>query len=316
MLHRLRCPRNYFYPRPPRGGRLCHSGCPPDGSYFYPRPPRGGRPSCAARTGNIQAISIHALREEGDCLVIVGGFGVFQFLSTPSARRATSARSTRVYFAPSFLSTPSARRATASPCRARTTQKHFYPRPPRGGRLCIVRSSVHTLRNFYPRPPRGGRQEIPYSQYTVKEFLSTPSARRATGLRLPPCGCRHYFYPRPPRGGRLQLVLDFAGIVDISIHALREEGDLRIEKSCSPTGISIHALREEGDARTLRTLPLTTYFYPRPPRGGRPAPIRYWFALTRISIHALREEGDGNKVKLENGNLIFLSTPSARRATS
>ena len=34
-------------------------------------------------------ISIHALREEGDGLVIVGGFGVLQFLSTPSARRAT-----------------------------------------------------------------------------------------------------------------------------------------------------------------------------------------------------------------------------------
>ena len=36
-------------------------------SYFYPRPPRGGRPGCGGElTVNVN-ISIHALREEGDC---------------------------------------------------------------------------------------------------------------------------------------------------------------------------------------------------------------------------------------------------------
>ena len=35
----------------------------------------------------------------------------------------------------------------------------------------------------------------------------------------------------------------------------------------------------------------------------------------RISIHALREEGDGKLYCGECGRLIFLSTPSARRAT-
>ena len=57
---------------------------------------------------------------------------------------------------------------------------HFYPRPPRGGRLCIRHVelhqgtiSIHALREegdltaaaamlirqyFYPRPPRGGRR--------------------------------------------------------------------------------------------------------------------------------------------------------------
>ena len=34
-------------------------------------------------------ISIHALREEGDCAVCNFGRGIFKFLSTPSARRAT-----------------------------------------------------------------------------------------------------------------------------------------------------------------------------------------------------------------------------------
>ena len=38
------------------------------------------------------AISIHALREEGDALVILVCFRFEKFLSTPSARRATLLR--------------------------------------------------------------------------------------------------------------------------------------------------------------------------------------------------------------------------------
>ena len=58
---------------------------------------------------------------------------------------------------------------------------------------------------------------------------------------------------------------------DISIHALREEGDRRCHACASiPRGISIHALREEGDR------------LPRPP----------CLRSNTISIHALREEGD------------------------
>ena len=34
------------------------------------------------------------------------------------------------------------------------------------------------------------------------------------------------------------------------------------------------------------------YFYPRPPRGGRPAKGAYCAVPGGISIHALREEGD------------------------
>ena len=40
------------------------------------------------------------------------------------------------------------------------------------------------------------------------------------------------------------------------------------------------------------SIPSTTDFYPRPPRGGRP---RCFFVFAQsfvISIHALREEGD------------------------
>ena len=59
----------------------------------------------------------------------------------------------------------------------------------------------------------------------------------------------------------------------------------------------------------------STYFYPRPPRGGRhaercDAPNRF-----KISIHALREEGDTLPSTVAMPWELFLSTPSARRAT-
>ena len=57
------------------------------------------------------------------------------------------------------------------------------------------------------------------------------------------------------------------------------------------------------------------HFYPRPPRGGRPALPGDLLVLFFISIHALREEGDyfANSAKYQI--TLFLSTPSARRAT-
>ena len=78
-------------------------------------------------------------------------------------------------------------------------------------------------------------------------FLSTPSARRAT----------HEARRRTHFGG-------------ISIHALREEGDLapRVFKPRAMS-ISIHALREEGDLGLPAPYCCMSHFYPRPPRGGR-----------------------------------------------
>ena len=82
-------------------------------------------------------------------------------------------------------------------------------------------------------------------------------------------------------------------LAHISIHALREEGD----PACGAwhgrlCRISIHALREEGDGHPLDFTAFRWYFYPRPPRGGR--------RLQTLAFTSF---------------LIFLSTPSARRAT-
>ena len=56
-------------------------------------------------------------------------------------------------------------------------------------------------------------------------------------------------------------------------------------------------------------------FYPRPPRGGRRNAVNSVINFFKISIHALREEGDGLLYDYYTLADLFLSTPSARRAT-
>ena len=57
--------------------------------------------------------------------------------------------------------------------------------------------------------------------------------------------------------------------------------------------ISIHALRKEGDGHSYRRLlQRTSNFYPRPPQGGRHSTWDAAGIVLVISIHALRKEGD------------------------
>ena len=80
---------------------------------------------------------------------------------------------------------------------------------------------------------------------------------------------------------------------NISIHALREEGDSFCSGSPGAAPIiSIRALREEGDQHRKHQNPAGRNFYPRPPRGGRPGRRQKPRLHGAISIHALREEGD------------------------
>ena len=147
-------------------------------------------------------ISTHALREEGD-------------LADAATRPRRHKR---------FLPTPSARRATGGQKDVLTIFGNFYPRPPRGGRPEDC-SRVSPFGNFYPRPPRGGRRGNFPVRKKEKQFLPTPSARRATGFGPAGNWPVYYFYPRPPRGGRLRRRGAARLVVAISTHALREEGD-------------------------------------------------------------------------------------------
>ena len=126
---------------------------------------------------------------------------MYPFLSTPSARRATydilGLQRTK-----EFLSTPSARRATRTTAFRTTTTPNFYPRPPRGGRLCPAWLRFCGCCYFYPRPPRGGRHQCAMSYITT--FNISIHVLREEGDWM--------------------ISLSRA-IPSISIHALREEGD-------------------------------------------------------------------------------------------
>ena len=147
-------------------------------------------------------------------------------------------------------------------------------------------------------------------------FLSTPSVGRATTKLTSPSITTLDFYPRPPWGGRHKVVGLYNRYNDISIHALRGEGDAaplgeladsvkflstpsvgRATQQGTDTGrqegISIHALRGEGDNSHDNKCTERNHFYPRPPWGGR---------LVRTGMSIFRS--------------IFLSTPSVGRATT
>ena len=190
-----------FYPRPPRGGRRQRGGKCGQKVTFLSTPSARRATTASQLPQNCQDISIHALREEGDAQLSGNNREGMQFLSTPSARRATAllvgckASASNFYPRPPrggrhtasamsqqrrrFLSTPSARRATAPVAAAAAAHNHFYPRPPRGGRPRRL-ESARTCTDFYPRPPRGGRPDCCNAGMHACEFLSTPSARRAT----------------------------------------------------------------------------------------------------------------------------------------
>ena len=79
------------------------------------------------------------------------------------------------------------------------------------------------------------------------QFLSTPSARRAT-----------------------ERLDEGVGDVVISIHALREEGDLMMLRSSVSAILFLSTPSARRATEGLSSsLSLFVYFYPRPPRGGR-----------------------------------------------
>ena len=167
-------------------------------------------------------------------------------------------------------------------------------------------------------------------------FLSTPSARRATqrkhrtrqavyisihALREEGDACASWdtvtcfvFLSTPSAGRATMQRARLPSGQRISIHALRGEGDFPIHSLNFFIGISIHALRGEGDTRILRGSGAAMNFYPRPPRGGRLASLGglltvQLFLSTPSARRATMSSSFFSSV------MEFLSTPSARRAT-
>ena len=125
------------------------------------------------------------------------------------------------------------------------------------------------------------------------KFLSTPSVRRATAY---------------------SFICGFS--TGISIHALREEGDLQGSGLCSQAGqISIHALREEGDNRIMSMLESPRLFLSTPSarRATRSEHRTGTWTTSFLSTPSVRRATP--PAHWAGGLLLFLSTPSVRRAT-
>ena len=263
---------------------------------------------------SLEDISIHALREEGDAAQLPTAAGQGNFYPRPprGGRRGGKVRQRR--------------------------RRDFYPRPPRGGRPRKTWiSCVRTY--FYPRPPRGGRRAS--SAPTDPPAHISIHALREEGDDFSRIfgDFDGYFYPRPPRGGRPKqqrhskkplkfLSTPSARRATISTMHLQTSYGVflstpsarRATRHCTSAKlqnvISIHALREEGDSRAARRARTSTrYFYPRPPRGGRRVNVN---GFTHILVLFLSTPSARRAtVSAERPKLVkrFLSTPSARRAT-
>ena len=194
-------PGRNFYPRPPRGGR--RNGSWPNKasiSYFYPRPPRGGRRIAMSDLNLRIAISIHALREEGDPLPCCRGFMLPDFYPRPPrGGRLCNAWSHGVAIGISI-----------------------HALREEGDVVTVV--EPHLNQRFLSTPSARRATLVFGVTVGICKFLSTPSARRATSRRLCAgtgqaisihalreegddffsflCYSCTDFYPRPPRGGR------------------------------------------------------------------------------------------------------------------
>ena len=105
---------------------------------------------------------------------------------------------------------------------------------------------------------------------------------------------RGHFNPRPPWGGRRLSQKDWQSVSNISIHALRGEGD------------------KQGVANAWKNF----NFNPRPPWGGR-QDLAFQSELPRQNFNP-RPPWGGRQMALTRRSLkaIFQSTPSVGRATS
>ena len=235
-------------------------------------------------------ISIHALREEGDNFLLRTWHKADDFYPRPPRGGRPSTASTF------------------------TLTAYFYPRPPRGGRQ-LPQWVTTMIMNFYPRPPRGGRPRLRVLDPFVLEISIHALREEGDAGREGRRGRPGNFYPRPPRGGRLQLPHGCQpGLEFLSTPSARRatRQAFQVQKYYE---ISIHALREEGDLGRGSSKQSMANFYPRPPRGGRQFfPVLPEQSIGFLSTPSARRATLCGRIRNQK-DIRFLSTPSARRAT-
>ena len=225
---------------------LARFACMP--SYFYPRPPRGGR---HFRLDGVHdnLIDFYPRPPRGGRLSDQSLPWDNQPISIHALREEGDTRSACPLTAKSlFLSTPSARRATE---------------------ILSVRDALRIISIHALREEGDFRHQ--HSPAFLMIFLSTPSARRATVHNRFFLADGVYFYPRPPRGGRQPMDLFTAfSFIFLSTPSARRATRVHVLQ------LDIRKLfLSTPSARRATAWPLSApgrlhYFYPRPPRGGRP----------------------------------------------
>ena len=288
-----------------------------------------------AETNPVDFVSIHAFREEGDC---VDRWSSRPFTSfnprLPGGRRLLG--HLRCCAITKFQSTPSGRKATRNPAN-----------------LLVGNSvSIHAFREEGDVPKvRDGR--------STNWFQSTPSGRKATPPAQDEADARSvsiHAFREEGDASRYRT----ASAYKVSIHAFREEGDSPAH-AAGAESLCFNP-RLPGGRRRVSALPgrCGGGFNPRLPGGRRPSATRsasivVKFQSTpsgrkatprrpptrcrpRVSIHAFREEGDydpphiatdktgfnprlpGGRRPPGQGGVVppgaFQSTPSGRKATT
>ena len=147
-------------------------------------------------------ISIHALRGEGDDACDENDLQAYIFLSTPSVGRATGRVCRRAHD----------QRISIHALRGEGDQQPWQRSP--------------STPQFLSTPSVGRATARVVTSFWFILFLSTPSVGRATRRGVEDAAPYEYFYPRPPWGGRPHYNILEVRPFDISIHALRGEGDL------------------------------------------------------------------------------------------
>ena len=180
------------------------------------------------KTGLERRISIHSLRMEGDSITPLLYLSALIFQSTPSVWRET-VQILRSQVNPIFQSTPSVWRETLSgfhSFQCFTISIHSLRME---GDNCSHRVTLQNV-HFNPLPPYGGRLIRSYRFIWTAVFQSTPSVWRETGVTATSNPARTDFNPLPPYGGRPFKSVCPASSNAISIHSLRMEGDVIIQR--------------------------------------------------------------------------------------
>ena len=185
-----------------------------------------------------------------------------EFQSTPSARRATFV--TNYDYLHELISIHALREegdVYSFPSSKRTD--NFNPRPPRGGRrLFLIKSACSTV--FQSTP--SARRATDYAEFQgIMGSISIHALREegdTTLIRPPTRIC--YFNPRPPRGGRPEAAVRCGNLLGFQSTPSARRATCPEGSEGEPFRISIHALREEGDLGRSRPSPAPRIFQSTP----------------------------------------------------